>query len=660
MAELSFPLENTTYTAEEAAIWFATRGSGVYANNHLAVSAGSGMAISVGEGMAWLAYARYAGVAYLNDAAKTLMIGPADARNDRIDRVVIRYSRTANSVQMAVLAGAASASPVAPALTRTDETYEISLAQIYVRAGSTSITAGSITDERLNESVCGLMRDSVNSIPTDDLFQKTYDAIRDDVVKALLDSAIASSAVLPDYWMQHVNVRIPQIREALSSAGWNKSAFFFYTDAHWTNNYKSSPELLRYLSDHTPIRKTFFGGDIVSAEGDAGTETMDYLWSWRDRIRHIPNHHSVPGNHDDGNTIDNRFDDPYIYSWLLAAEETPDIRRGSSGLYYYVDDHAEKTRYLFLDTATKDGNIWNDDVQKAWLTETLLSVPENWHVVATAHIWRVYNSNYEDDGFGMGAKYCLDQFDAYNARTGDYWDGKGKVEFCIGGHTHWDADRFSDGGIPVIISACDCIPRDGTTCVKGTKTESAVNAIVADYDNGFVNVIRIGRGSSRRVFFDGRDSEILPDDDTDAGGGTLPDQPEGNYNNVLNSVGYKENMRYSTSSASDVAATGWDLTGYIPCTVGQVIRFKNVTWYPSTENEERGSLYWYKADKTLLSNKNITTTDSLVNWIPKYDSNNNIVEITVPSGVTSSMAYLRICCQDINADSIITVDEEIA
>ena len=44
--------------------------------------------------------------------------------------------------------------------------YEISVAQIYVGTGVTAINAGNITDERLNSSVCGLMRDGVTGIDT--------------------------------------------------------------------------------------------------------------------------------------------------------------------------------------------------------------------------------------------------------------------------------------------------------------------------------------------------------------------------------------------------------------------------------------------------------------------------------------------------------------
>jgi hypothetical protein len=49
-----------------------------------------------------------------------------------------------------------------------------------------------------------------------------------------------------------------------------------------------------------PINKTNFGGDITLDELKE-LEKLDYLWDWRTMIRDIPNHHSVPGNHDDCN-----------------------------------------------------------------------------------------------------------------------------------------------------------------------------------------------------------------------------------------------------------------------------------------------------------------------------------------------------------------------
>jgi hypothetical protein len=90
-------------------------------------------------------------------ANEALTVPTADATNPRIDRVVARLSVSVNqSVTFAVLTGTPATTPTAPALTRTSETYEISLAQIAVGAGVTSIGAGDITDERADATVCGV------------------------------------------------------------------------------------------------------------------------------------------------------------------------------------------------------------------------------------------------------------------------------------------------------------------------------------------------------------------------------------------------------------------------------------------------------------------------------------------------------------------------
>ena len=88
---------------------------------------------------------------------EALTVPTAHTTLPRIDRVVARLSVSVNqSVTFAVLTGTPATSPSAPALTRTSETYEISLARIAVGAGVTSITSANITDERGDATVCGV------------------------------------------------------------------------------------------------------------------------------------------------------------------------------------------------------------------------------------------------------------------------------------------------------------------------------------------------------------------------------------------------------------------------------------------------------------------------------------------------------------------------
>jgi hypothetical protein len=145
------------YTSEAFARLFKTMmRDGIVHNDgdELAVSPSvpAAMSVSVGTGMA-LVQGRY----YINDGDLTLPVDAADPSHPRIDRVVVRLEATpGRTVHAVVKKGTPAPSPVPPGLTRTAETWELSLAQVRVEAGATSIVAGKITDERGNTSLCGV------------------------------------------------------------------------------------------------------------------------------------------------------------------------------------------------------------------------------------------------------------------------------------------------------------------------------------------------------------------------------------------------------------------------------------------------------------------------------------------------------------------------
>lgn len=148
------------YTANEFVSYFkALFSTGVLKNTSLAVTQNSpaGLSVLVSTGMAIIE-----GYQYENTTSKAMTIKAADVTNPRIDRIILRLNVNdgVRSIVLAVLKGTAAGSPVAPTLT-TDLTgsgiYEISLAQIAVAAGATTILTANITDERLNETVCGLV-----------------------------------------------------------------------------------------------------------------------------------------------------------------------------------------------------------------------------------------------------------------------------------------------------------------------------------------------------------------------------------------------------------------------------------------------------------------------------------------------------------------------
>lgn len=166
MAEKSFPLENTEYSAQDAQLWFATRTSGVYAGAHLGVTAAGSMDVTLGKGIAWLHYSEFAGCVYANTDDLVLTVPLSNGTQNRIDRLCIRIEILEQKCYAYIKQGNPARTPSAPALQRDNVAYEISVAKIYVGTGVTALNAGNITDERLDSSVCGLMRDGVTGIDT--------------------------------------------------------------------------------------------------------------------------------------------------------------------------------------------------------------------------------------------------------------------------------------------------------------------------------------------------------------------------------------------------------------------------------------------------------------------------------------------------------------
>jgi hypothetical protein len=147
------------YDASDFAGYFSKLVSnGIFYTNadNLRVTPG-GLSVNILAGSAWIN-----GYSYENTESLNLTLAAADGVNPRIDRVVVRWDAVARQISAAVLTGTAAASPTAPSLTRSDNIYELALADIAVAAGAVSLAAGDITDRRLDTALCG----TVNSLIT--------------------------------------------------------------------------------------------------------------------------------------------------------------------------------------------------------------------------------------------------------------------------------------------------------------------------------------------------------------------------------------------------------------------------------------------------------------------------------------------------------------
>lgn len=475
----------------------------------------------------------------------------------------------------------------------------------------------------------------------------------------MVEDVLEAMDGVPSYWQTALDNGVEAINTALCEAGRNKSAFLFYSDAHWNYGSQMSPTLLKYLHKHTGMAKTFFGGDIVNDEA-SDYDTMEYLWEWRKQLKDLPNHHSVVGNHDDGNATNNLFSEQYVYGYLLAAEETPGMMMGD-GLYYYVDSPAEKTRYLCLDTAYKGVTTAEQEFVKA----ALLSTPENWHIVAIAHLW--YHNDYTTyppvlNGFDTNAKILLDMFDNFNTRQGAFAECTAWVEFCIGGHYHLDHVEHTSGGIPVIIVEADTLhDRSGTMPKAGTTDESAISAVIADYNTKTVKVIRVGRGA---------DYETTINVKTVSYTNVIPLSIDSTGAIFNGGKGWADKGRIGSGKLDSYIGGGdYYITGHIEIdpTIDNTIRMKNITFKSDTTIDKIGIAFYDASFTRVLmdtnkSGSNWLSPSTIANITDDVLDGTNIVQFTLENGLhlnNTAIKYFAICAEYIGDDSIITINEPI-
>lgn len=185
-----YPANGYDFDAADVAAYLAGLTSGVFSGDEdFPVTAAGGLKVTVGAGRGWVHPSRFTGYSITKREADTLTMPLADPSLPRIDRIVMRYDAGARAASLQVLQGTASSTPTAPAISRTELIYDLCLAEITRPAGSISISTGQITDTRLDEALCGLVRDGVTGIPTDELLAAARERI-----SALEEKATSSAA----------------------------------------------------------------------------------------------------------------------------------------------------------------------------------------------------------------------------------------------------------------------------------------------------------------------------------------------------------------------------------------------------------------------------------------------------------------------------------
>lgn len=219
MSVVVYPLNNIDFSAEDVALYNATRTSGVYSDGDFALSlSGSNNTISVDVGMGWMRLSRFVGVAVALKSKTAVDMGLPDSIYPRIDAVVLQFDANKNGASVIAKKGSASSNPQPPALTQTEAVYELHLAHVLRNPGAVSITAADVTDMRLNPVYCGIMADAVSAVDTSAISAQVSALIqkfRDEIASVSSGTYYASKEYVQDY------TRTRKTSAVLYATGWS-------------------------------------------------------------------------------------------------------------------------------------------------------------------------------------------------------------------------------------------------------------------------------------------------------------------------------------------------------------------------------------------------------------------------------------------------------
>lgn len=325
---------------------------------------------------------------------------------------------------------------------------------------------------------------------------------------------------IPEYYLNHVIEKEEAVNEAIEAAKGDDFSFVFFTDAHWGENFKHSPAIIKDIVQNTPIKDVFFGGDVITTHSADKNAMLELGYDFQKSFSFLGDRfYCLYGNHDnnsDGqlNRVEYHLTEQEVYSFL-HSQMTNQNTTYDDYYNFYVDFEDSKTRLIGLDTGRYyySQNRNNLPYTVAFAIKALSSAPKGWHVVIAGHMWCDLKTV---DGKSVCylqsfMKDVLSVFDSYNDRKAglytfgqvgvryDFTEAAATIELCIGGHNHMDAILSSDRGIPIVIVTADRKPKTSINSIQGTYQEQAVTAVILNYVDSKCNLIRIGRGEDHLI-----------------------------------------------------------------------------------------------------------------------------------------------------------------
>lgn len=158
------------YTSDDYASYFGKFiGNGIYAKNGNCLEVmgdNNSMFVTVRDGSVFIN-----GRARDWQDSQQIRLSNAHDRYNRYDLIVARLSIVNRNITIEVIEGTPADSPIVPDITRTDDTFDLLLAQVLVKTGVTAIGQSDITDKR-STSLCGFVTGLLDQIDAESFFEQ--------------------------------------------------------------------------------------------------------------------------------------------------------------------------------------------------------------------------------------------------------------------------------------------------------------------------------------------------------------------------------------------------------------------------------------------------------------------------------------------------------
>ena len=316
------------------------------------------------------------------------------------------------------------------------------------------------------------------------------------------------SMVVPGYWKTHLNNKVSTLKNLDAKIGNHGFSFVFITDLHWRDNNKTSPTLIKYITEHTSVKTVIGGGDILNAEPTVNS-ALNVLNSWENAVKGL-GMINLYGNHDN-NSNKSKSQSIWLgynrwYNIMMKPIEKRVTQWSADKKDFFIDNKSQKVRMIFLNTGFDNGAYLKSS-QTDWLEKGLQNTEKGWKVILFQHICfnfttKKANVQLSLHNSGLLTKKAIDNQYSKMKQNG--------VDFVgvISGHIHRDYAFTTDKGYPFITTTCDASGNQAANYdypnsvrKKGTTTEQAFDVYHVDTDARKIYVTRIGAGSDRQLSY---------------------------------------------------------------------------------------------------------------------------------------------------------------